>query len=457
MTRCAATFCSETANSGGSSWRRKIAMNTRSRCVCGVVGRAGLIALSILYFGGGCSPPKSTQSEVARPVKTMVVAAGGESHVRTFPGRVDASKKVELAFQVPGLLIKLPVKEGQNVAKGDVIAQLRQDEFQARLKTLQGQLDQARAALRALQAGERPEQRLVRESQVRAAEANLANARTEFDRHEMLLRRNAVSRADFDRAETAYRVAREELAAARQLLEKGTIAREEDLDAQEAAVRGLEGRVVEAKIQLDDTTLVAPYDGVIAQRFVEQNQNVRAKEPVVRFQDEEIEVAVDVPESVMAADIRNADILELVGEFSGAPGIQFPVHINEIAQAADATTQTFRVRVAMKAPPMGVTLLPGMTATVTVTYRRAAILGNRILVPISAVFKEATGEQIVWIIGPDESVSRRPVKAGTAAGSRIEIVDGLQPGERIAVAGVTFLREGRKVRDLGDALGGGQP
>jgi multidrug efflux pump subunit AcrA (membrane-fusion protein) len=79
----------------------------------------------------------------------MVVTAGGESHVRTFPGKVEASKRVELAFQVPGLLVKLPVKEGQRVAKGDVIAQLRQDEFQARLKAVQGQLDQARAALRA--------------------------------------------------------------------------------------------------------------------------------------------------------------------------------------------------------------------------------------------------------------------------------------------------------------------
>ena len=50
---------------------------------------------------------------------------------------------------------------------------------------------------------------------------------------------------------------------------------------------------------------VAPYDGVIAQRFVEPNQNVRAKQPIVRFQDvDEIDIAVDVPETLMAADIR---------------------------------------------------------------------------------------------------------------------------------------------------------
>jgi RND family efflux transporter MFP subunit len=385
----------------------------------------------------------------------MVVAAGGEPHVRSFPGRVEASKKVELAFQVPGLLVKLPFREGQRVTKGEVIAQLRQDEFQARLKALQGQLDQARAGLRALRSGERPEQQLRLEAAVRAAEAKLANARAEFDRNSRLVRSGAVSRADLELSETAFRVAREDLKAARQLLEKGTIAREEDIEAQEATVRGLEGQVVQANIQLEDSTLHAPCDGVIAQRFVEQGQSVRANQPVVKFQDvEEIEILVDVPETFMIADLHSADIVRMLAEVSGAPGLQFPMHIKEIAQRADPVTQTFQVRVAMKAPP-NVNLLPGMTATVTVTYRRASILGDRILVPVTAILKDATGEQVVWVVGPDETVARRPVKLGEATGGRIEIVEGLQPGDRIAVAGATLLREGMKVRDLGDALGGG--
>ncbi len=61
----------------------------------------------------------------------------------------------------------------------------------------------------------------------------------------------------------------------------------------------------------------------------------------------------------------------------------------------------------------------------------------------------------MWVVGADKTVSRRPVTLGTAVGGQIEIVEGLQPGERIAVAGVSFLRDGMEVRDLGDALGGG--
>ena len=414
-----------------------------------------LAALTIICLSAGCSRQIETRSEIARPVKTMLVTDGDQSLARTFPGKVEASKTVELAFQVPGLLVKLPVKEGQKVAKGEVVAQLRQDEFQARLKSVQGELDQARATLNALRLGERPEERLRREAQLRAAEAKLANAKTEFERYGRLVKTSAVSRAEYELSETAYRVAQEEQKAAVQLVEKGGISRKEDIEAQEAQVRTLEGRLADASIQLRDSTLRAPYDGVVAQRFVEEDQTIIANKPVVTFQNvDEIDVVADVPEAAIAADVRSAAITQMVAEFSTAPGRQFPVRIKEVAQVADPTTQTFQVRVAMKAP-RGLTVLPGMTATVTATYRRPGILGRRILVPISAVYKQAGGDQVAWVIGPYQMVSRRIVKMGSATGGEVEIVSGLRPGDRIVVAGAPFMSEGMKVRDLGDALGGG--
>lgn len=419
--------------------------------------RCALAALSLIVLLAGCSRKSPTATEVVRPVQTMLVSAGTDTNVRTFPGRVEASRQVELAFQVSGLLVSLPVRERQSVAKDEVIAQLRQNEFQARLDALKGQLDRARADLQALQAGARPEERLRLEAQVRSADAELVHARTEFGRARQLLRSNTISKVEFDRAQTAYRVAQENHKAALQTQEQGTVAREEDIQAKAAEVRGLEGSVVEADIQLQDSTLKAPYDGVIAQRFVEQGQNVRAKEPVVKFQDvEEIVIAVDVPETVMAADLRLADIVQMVAEFSAAPGIQFPVHIQEVAQRADPVTQTFLVRAAMKSPP-GINVLPGMTATINLTYRRANILGDRILVPITAVFKDPSGTQVAWTVDAEGNVSRNVVKTGAVTGGSIEILDGLQPGDRVTVAGVSFMREGMKVRDLGNALAGSQP
>ncbi len=415
----------------------------------------GTIFLLFLLMAG-CRPQAPAARDVVRPVKTLVVSVGEGSNVRTFPGKVEASKQVELTFQVPGLLVSLPVREGQKVAKNDVIAQLRQEDFGARLAALRGQLDRVRADLQASLAGVRPEERQRLEAQLRSAEASLVNARTEYGRARQLLNSRTISRVEFDRAETTYRVAKENFEAARQTFDQSAVGREEDIMAREAEVRGLEGRVVEANLQLDDSTLRAPYDGVIAQRFVEQGQNVRAKQPVVKFQDiAEIDISADIPESVMA-DVHSADIVGLVAEFSALPGRRFSVHIKEVAQRADPATQTFRIRVAMMVPE-GVNLLPGMSATVAMTYRRAAILGGRIFVPIAAIFETSPGLQAAWVIGSDQTVAHRLVKTGEATAGQIEIVDGLQPGDRIAVAGVTFLREGMKVRDLGDSLGGRHP
>jgi len=411
------------------------------------------IALSILSLAVGCSQQEAPRSEMVRPVKTMVLAAGDGLQVRSFPGRVQGSKSVELAFRLPGLLVKLPVKEGQKVAKNELIAQLRQGEYQARLQATQVQLDQARAVLKALRLGERSEERLRREAQVRAAEARLLNARAEFERFGRLIRANAVSRSEYERAQTAYRVAQEEYKAAVQILEQGTIARPEEIEAQEAQVRVLESRLGEAEIELKDSTIRAPYDGVIARRFVEEGQTIRAKEPVVQFQNVgEVDIVVDVPETVMIADIRSADLVQIMATFSSAPGVEFPVRIKEVAQAADPITQTFEVRVTMKPPP-GMNLLPGMTATVTPTSRRAGIRDDRILVPISAVSQDGAGKPVVWVVGPDKTASRRPVKIGEATGGQVAIAAGLQPGDRIAVAGLRSMRDGMKVSDLGNALG----
>src|SRR5215467_5813653 len=377
------------------------------------------VASSIICLIVGCSSHQPALPEQARPVKTIVVTAGDRPSVRSFPGRVEASKMVDLAFQVSGVLVRLPFREGEKVSKGTVIAQLRQDEFQARLQTAQGTLDQARA-------------------QLGAAESSLTNAKTESERFGRLVGTNAVSRSDYDSAQTAYRAA------------------QENYNAQNAAIRGLEGRLTEAKLQLGDSTLRAPYDGVVARRLVDVGQNVVPNNPVIRFQNvNDIDIVVDVPEGFIASDLRSSASRQGVAELSIAPGRQFPVHIKEIAQIADPKTQIFEVRFAMKAP-RGIVTLPGMTANVTMTTRGNGRPGNILVVPIASVAKQDTGEQVVWILGADQTVHRRIVKLGAPTGDQIEIVSGLQQGDRIVVAGATFLREGMKVRDLGDALGGGQ-
>jgi membrane fusion protein, multidrug efflux system len=328
------------------------------------------VALAAACAVPACSRSNSSRSEDVRPVETMTLADGNALEVRTFTGRVDPSKRIELAFQVPGILVNFPVKAGQKVSKGQIIAQLRLAEFQARLETVQGQFDQARAALDALRLGESPEEQLQHETQERVTGLVLANARREFDRYAGLVRLGDVSRQEYERAETNFRVTQEEHNAALQLLGKGKTIRKEDVEAQEGAVRGLGGQLAEAKLQLEDGTLRAPFDGVIAQRFVDEGQSITVNKPVITLQSvDAVDIVVDVPETVLTSDICSNGIVGMFAEINGMPGRQYPVHIKEVEQVPDQKTQKFPIRYEMMRPA-GVIVLPGMTATVSVSFRR---------------------------------------------------------------------------------------
>jgi RND family efflux transporter MFP subunit len=308
------------------------------------------------------------------------------------------------------------------------------------------------AVLDTLRSGARSEEQLRREALLRAAEAKLENARTEFERYTRLLPSSVVSRSEYELSQTNYRVAQEEVQSAQQLLEKARTARQEEIEAQEAQVHTLEARVQEAGVQPADTTLRAPYSGVVAQRLIDEGEAVSANKPVVKFQNtEEIDIVADVPEAVMAADLRSGNVGRMTAEFSHMPDKQFPVHIWEIAQVADPATQTFRARFRMKPPPR-IVLLPGMTATVDITFRQPRAQAHQTFVPISAVTREANGRQVVWVA--DQTVRCREVRLGEVKDGKVEIQGGFRPGQRIAVAGAEQLREGMKVHDLGNALGG---
>jgi multidrug efflux pump subunit AcrA (membrane-fusion protein) len=94
-----------------------------------------------------------------------------------------------------------------------------------------------------------------------------------------------------------------------------------------------------------------------------------------------------------------------------------------------------------------------MSATVRLRYKMEGSTGSALSVPVSAIYTDPSGAQVAWIIDQDLIARRTPVKVGAVSAGSIEILEGLKAGDRIATAGVSLLRDGLKVRDLGDALG----
>lgn len=364
-------------------------------------------AALLLVFVTSCGKKeeKVPEKKVVRPVKIMTIMSSEEAFKRKFPGKVRAAKRVELAFQVGGPLIELPIEEGQNVKRRQLLARVDPKDFQTDLRNAEGGLGKVKAALQL--------------------------AQTEYERVVRIRKKDpgAVSQAMVDR-------------------------RREAVNKAQADIQSLQAAVDAAKDQVSYTYLRAPFSGVISRRYVDNYQEVRAKQPIVSLDDiSYLEILVDVPEIVMAS-VREGGPVKAVAEFAAAPGRQFPLTIKEYATRADPRTQTYQVTLQMPRPK-GINILPGMTATVHGSPPVKERSADQFVIPAIAVFADEAGISHVWVV--DEGtmkVNKRKVTTGDLTGTdSIQILEGLQSGEKIAITGVAQLREGMQVRDLSELEG----
>ena len=253
-----------------------------------------------------------------------------------------------------------------------------------------------------------------------------------------------AARADFERAEADFR----RFSA---LYEKEAIS-EAQLDQSRAERDVAAAAVDDAEASLSDTYLRASFGGRIGETFVENFEDVQAKQAILSLIDTTyVDIVVDMPEALLATAF-DPQAAKVVARFDTAPGREFDLRLKEVATQADPRTQTYRVTLTMPQPE-GLNILPGMTANV----KRNPIEGrqDQFVVPAFAIFSDESGKSHVWVVDQQAmTVQRRPVTLGDLTGTdSIEILDGVSPGEMIAVTGVSMLREGSKIRDLSELEG----
>lgn len=387
------------------------------------------------------------KAEVIRPVRTVVVAAVPTAMRRIYPAIVLPAQQVELSFRVPGRIIELPIRAAMAISEGEVIAQLDQRDFESAVARLESQLGRATSQLEAMTSGARSEDLASLRANVRAAEAQVEVQAKQVARIGTLAERGSMARADLDREQARLVVDEANLNAARQELAKGEIgARSEDVEAQNAAIRDLETQIEQARDNLADTTLRAPFDGIVASRRVENYANVNANSVVAVLQKlETVDLQFDVPASdVVQLAQHNNTVIK--ARLDSAPDKEFEAELVEFETQADAATQTFMGRVSID-NPQEVTVLPGMTGSIVITVAQD---DRRVLaVPASALAAEPDGSAYVWVVDPQSrSVSKRRVTAKNLAGSDVAITDGLVEGEIVVTAGVSYLRGQMTVKPI---------
>ena len=352
---------------------------------------AFIVALLMVVAGCTDSPPAvENASSSPRPVKTVVVDDPEASRLRSFPGRVEAANRAAVSFRVGGKLTEIAVNEGDHVEADQVLARLDDTEYQTIVNERQASYDAARA---------------------------------NYTRGQSLVAAGNISRMDFDRLTANYKTAEANLALARQ--------------------------------NLDNTVLRAPFAGSVARRLVDNFEEVNPRQPIIALRNiRALEVKVNIPESLLLrvrrrapgeTDAERTQNLPVYATFDGAPGQRFPVTFKEIATEADPQTQTFEITYALPAP-QELTVLPGMSTTLTFDLSLFLEEEAVFFLPVSAVTADANLDPRVWIVDEEQmTVQPRSVTVGELRDTRIAILDGVALGERVVVAGASLLSEGQAV------------
>ncbi|HXV62445.1 MAG TPA: efflux RND transporter periplasmic adaptor subunit [Vicinamibacteria bacterium] len=340
-----------------------------------------------------CGREDASPEHPLRPVRTMEVFSTGGMRARSFSGVAQAAVESTLSFRVRGNIERLLVRTGDSVQPGQIIAELDPTDYQLQLQEAEAALSQA-------------------EAQARQAEAD-------YDRVRGLYENRNASRSDLDAAR----------------------ARSESANAQiDAAIQ----RVEQARSQLSYTRLRAPVSGSIAAVPVEVNENADAGKPIaVLTSGERPKVDVPVPESLIG-EVRQGDAVEVA--FDALPGRRFPAEVVEVGVMSTTLATAFPVRVQLtNAEP---DVRAGMAARVSFTFgsqdsRKLFVL------PPHAVVEDRAGRFVFVVEAQGDGkgvVRRRAVSVGELTGEGLEVLEGLENGDRVVTAGVSQIEDGLTVR-----------
>ena len=258
-----------------------------------------------------------------------------------------------------------------------------------------------------------------------AAKARYDEALRDYERSRLLYQKNILAATDFEK-------------------------KKRDLDVAEADYRN-------AKDDLADSVICAPFSGIVSNTYADNFQQVKANDVLIRLQDlNSFQVTIDVPEkevsrfplSVAQANLKAAAAGGFYGTLPSLPAVRFPLELKEASTQADAAAQTFTVTFRIL-PQKTARLLPGMSMAVHVPMLENSVPSGY-HIPPQALFTR-NGRSYVWRISAKNTV--QPVEVVPAAPSGASILvssSGLKPGDTIALTGVQVLSEGERVCPLNE-------
>lgn len=244
-------------------------------------------------------------------------------------------------------------------------------------------------------------------------------------------------------ARAARNEAQSRLNRAERLLEHNAISEQEVESLRNAAVQA-ESVYENAESLLADTRIVAPFDGVVERTYVDAFQRVASGETVVRIvKPESNTVGFTAPESLVG--MLSSPTTRYRVLFDAYPDVYFPAAIKSYARtSSDALGFPVSLRL-VDVDRTRYDISPGMTCIAIVSLAESD--SSAVVLPLTAIYAPVGGSDSVWVVTDDYRVERRDVTLGGLTGSSsVVVLDGVEAGEKVVVAGQYKLTEGERVR-----------
>jgi HlyD family secretion protein len=423
----------------------------------------GFLIGAIAVYGAGqlaapptedlASPANAVNQAPGRAVTVIDVEPQAIAKTLGVVGTVTAADLVSVTAASPGLQIRnILVDEGDTVQAGQLLVQLDDSTLQAELRQAQAQVTQAQARLAELRAGARPEEISRAQEQVNQANAALSRSQADLSLSEQRLRRNqelfeagAIAADTLDetrtRRDSAAASVSQSQATLREAeqrlreLRRGT--RIEVLAQAEAQLQQAQAQVNLVTTRLRETQIFAPRSGQIIEKFAQLGNLTSASESLFTLLEaDQLELEARIPETQLN-QVNIGQTVQITSDRD--PNLTLTGQVRDIVPTVDRQSRQATLKISL---PERADLKPGMFLRADIVLSQAQSLS----VPTEAIIPQDGDQGTVFRVNPDNTVTALTVELGELLNNdEIEILGGIQRGDRLVVRGAAFLKDGDPV------------
>ena len=400
--------------------------------------KATCTVLTLVLILNGCAAKKeAAEAEPVAPVEVALAERGAIDRTVGADALLYPFNQAGVTPKVSAPVRAFNVNRGDHVAAGQLLATLENRDLAASASESKGLYQQAEATYTATTAGTLPEEMLKSQQDVEAAKQTLDAAQKVYDSRKELLQQGALARKQVDDAAVALAQARSVYeVASKHMQSLQNVGQQAQMQGAAAALAAAKAHYQGSQAQLGYAEVKSPIAGIVADRPLYAGEMASAGTPLITVMDiSRIVARANVPVAA-AAGLRTGMPAAI-----SAPGGEIHGKVTVISPAVDPNSTTLEVWV--EAPNPGERLKPGSSARVEIV---AETIHDAIVVSSDALLPSQEGGTSVFVVGADSTAHEKKVELGVRTADKVQILKGVNAGDRVVTVGGLGLQDNGKVR-----------